>query len=115
MRRQLARFDNDGGTNLKINHDFAERFAEEPGLGDVPYDGRWQAEQYHKEVSHSEVNDEDVRHSSHRMVRVNSQADECIADLQEKICDVLFTHSINQIRRGAGSSLSLVVNCWSMR
>lgn len=62
-------------TNLKVGENFAQHLAEEPGLGDVPQDGRRQTQQYHKEVSHRQVDDENIRHGAHRMVRVHRQAD----------------------------------------
>lgn len=69
--------------NLKVGENFAQHFAEKPCLGDVPQNRRWQAQQYHKEVSHGQVDDENVCHGAHRMVCVDRQADERVSDLEK--------------------------------
>lgn len=77
--------------NLKIGENFAQHFAQEPSLGDIPQNGWRQAQQYHKEVSHRQVYNEYIRHSPHWMVRVDRQADERISDLKKvKNCFVIF-------------------------
>lgn len=53
------------GANLKVGENFAQHLAQKPSFGDVPQNGRRQAQQYHKEVSHRQVHNEDVRYSPH--------------------------------------------------
>lgn len=70
-----------GAADLEVNHDFARHFAEEPGLRDVPHNGRRQAQEYHKEVGNREVHDENICYGPHRVIRVNRQAYERVANL----------------------------------
>lgn len=69
-------------TYLKVDDDLAHGFAHEPCFGHVPDDGRRQAEQDHEKVRHRQVDDEDVGHGAHRVIGVDRDADQRVADLE---------------------------------
>lgn len=65
---------------LNIEDDLAESGAHEPGLGDVPDDGRREAEEDDHEVGHGEVDDEVIGDRPHGPVPVDGDADEGVPD-----------------------------------
>jgi hypothetical protein len=65
---------------LKVRDDFTEGAAHEPSLSDVPQDGRRQAEEYDEKIGDGQIDDEHVGDGSHRVIAVNSQTDQEVAD-----------------------------------
>ena len=60
--------------------DLTHDVAHVPGLGDVAYDGRGQADQAHHEVGERQVHDEVVRHSAHVRIPPHGEAHQEVTD-----------------------------------
>ena len=70
---------------LQILDDLAHDVAHVPGLCDVTYDGRGQADQTHHEVRQSEVHDEVVGDSAHVRVPPHGEAHQEVPDQSENL------------------------------
>ena len=71
MQRYLIR----DRAHLYVDDDPAHQGSEDPGVGDVPDDGGWGAEEHDQDVGQGQVHDEDVRHGLHRLGRRHRDED----------------------------------------
>jgi hypothetical protein len=70
-------------THLEVNYNFAHGLAQEPSLRHVPDHGGRKAEENDEEVSDSQIDNENIRHGPHRVVRPNGEAYERVSYLQK--------------------------------